>query len=110
MNIPKNRLLIENNKIAWSNDIRYFYVSFISGKCLICDFHLLKSKLFGSVDSILSKLLQKLLLLPFPPARQGTILNNHRVIGIAANTSMVLNCTLLTYIMITANAGLPVAV
>jgi len=27
-------------------------------------------------------------------ARQGTILNSHRVIGIATNTSMVLNCTL----------------
>jgi len=27
----------------------------------------------------------------FPPARQGTILNTHRVIGIATNTSMVLN-------------------
>jgi len=30
----------------------------------------------------------------FPPARQGTILNSHRVIGIATNTSMVLNCDL----------------
>jgi len=30
----------------------------------------------------------------FPPARQGTILNSHRVIGIATNTSMVLNCAL----------------
>jgi len=46
----------------------------------------------------------------FPPARQGTILNNHRVIGIAANISMVLNCALVTYIMITADAGLPDAV
>jgi len=42
----------------------------------------------------------------FLPARQGTILNNHRVIGIAANTSMVLNCALVTYIMMTADAGL----
>jgi len=32
----------------------------------------------------------------FAPARQGTILNNNRVIGIAANTSMVLNCALVT--------------
>jgi len=47
----------------------------------------------------------------FPPARQGTILNNHRVIGIAANTSMVLNCAaLVTYIMMTADAGPPDAV
>jgi len=46
----------------------------------------------------------------FPPARQGTILNNHRVIGIAANTSMVLNCALVTYILMTADAGLPDAV
>jgi len=30
----------------------------------------------------------------FPPARQGTILNSHRVIGIATNTLMVLNCAL----------------
>jgi len=34
----------------------------------------------------------------FPPTRQGTILNSHRVIGIATNTLMVLNCALLTYI------------
>jgi len=46
----------------------------------------------------------------FPPARQGTILNFHRVIGIATNTSMVLNCALVTYIMITADVGLPDAV
>jgi len=46
----------------------------------------------------------------FPPARQETILNNHRVMDIAANTSMVLNCTLVTYIMMTADAGLPDAV
>ena len=38
----------------------------------------------------------------FPPARQGTILNNHRVICIATNTSVVLNCALVTYIMMTA--------
>jgi len=43
----------------------------------------------------------------FPPARQGTILNSHRVIGIATNTSMVLNCALVTYIMMTADVGLP---
>jgi len=30
----------------------------------------------------------------FPPAMQETILNSHRVIGIATNTSMVLNCAL----------------
>jgi len=29
-----------------------------------------------------------------PSARQGTILNSHRVTGIATNTSMVLNCAL----------------
>jgi len=44
------------------------------------------------------------------PPRQGTILNNHRVISIAANTSMVLNCALVTYIMMTVNEGLPDAV
>jgi len=43
----------------------------------------------------------------FPPARQGTILNSHRVIGIATNTSMVLSCALVTYIMMTADVGLP---
>jgi len=41
----------------------------------------------------------------FTPARQGTILNSHPVIGIATNTSMVLNCALVTYILITVNAG-----
>jgi len=46
----------------------------------------------------------------FPAARQGTILNSHRVIGIATNTSMVLSCALVTYIIMTADAGLPVAV
>jgi len=30
----------------------------------------------------------------FSPARQGTILNYHRVIGIATNASMVVNCSL----------------
>jgi len=43
----------------------------------------------------------------FPPAWQGTILNSHRVIGIATNTSMVLNCA---YIMMTADVGRPDAV
>jgi len=38
----------------------------------------------------------------FPPARQGPI-----VIGIANNTSMVLNCALVSYIMMTADVGLP---
>jgi len=39
----------------------------------------------------------------FPPARQGTILNYHRDIGFATNTSMVLNCALVNYIMMTAD-------
>jgi len=44
----------------------------------------------------------------FPPARQGIIINSHQVIGIATNTSMVLNCALGTYIMMTADdVGLP---
>ena len=43
----------------------------------------------------------------FPPARQGTILNNHRVIGIAINTSMMLSCALATCLMMTAEIGLP---
>jgi len=46
----------------------------------------------------------------FPAANQGTILNSHRVIGIATNTSMVLNCALVTYIMMTTDVGLPDAV
>ena len=33
----------------------------------------------------------------FPPVRQGTILNNRRIIGNVINTSMVLNCALVTY-------------
>jgi len=32
----------------------------------------------------------------FPPARQGTILNSHRDIGMATNTLIVLNCDLVT--------------
>jgi len=44
------------------------------------------------------------------PATQGTILNSHWVIGIATNTSMVLNCALVTYIMMTADVRLPNAV
>jgi len=43
----------------------------------------------------------------FPPTRQGTILNSHRVICIAINTAMVLNCALVTYIMMTADVGRP---
>jgi len=43
----------------------------------------------------------------FPPARQRTILNSHRVIVIATNTSMVQNCALVTYKMMTADVGLP---
>ena len=46
----------------------------------------------------------------FSPARQGTILNNHRVIGIATNTSMVLICALVTYLKMTTEIGLPDAV
>jgi len=46
----------------------------------------------------------------FAPARQGTIVNSHRVIGIFTNTSMVLNCALVTYIMMTADVRLPAAV
>jgi len=46
----------------------------------------------------------------FPPAKQWTIINSHRVIGMATNTSMVLNCVLVTYIMMTADVGLPDAV
>ena len=42
----------------------------------------------------------------FPPAGQETILSNHRVIGIATNTSMMLSCALMTYLMMTADVGL----
>jgi len=41
----------------------------------------------------------------FPPARQGTILNSHRVIGNATNTSMVLNCALVTGCSLTSYPG-----
>jgi len=46
----------------------------------------------------------------FPPARQQTTLNAHRVIGMASNTSMVLNCALVTNVMMTADVGLQDAV
>jgi len=39
----------------------------------------------------------------FPPARQGAILNSHRVIGIATNDLIVLNCALVTDIIMTAD-------
>jgi len=42
----------------------------------------------------------------FPPDRQGTILNFHRIIGIDTNTLMVLNYALLSYIMMKADVGL----
>jgi len=41
----------------------------------------------------------------FPPARQGTILNSHRVIGIATNTLMGLNCALVTGCSLTSYPG-----
>ena len=43
----------------------------------------------------------------FPLARQGTILSNHRVIGIATNTSMMLSCALVSNLMMTAEVELP---
>jgi len=43
----------------------------------------------------------------FSPAWPGTILFSNRVIRIATNTSMVLNCALVTYIMMTADVGMP---
>jgi len=46
----------------------------------------------------------------FPPARQETILNSDRIIGIATNTSMVQKCALVTLILMTADVGLPDAV
>ena len=42
----------------------------------------------------------------FPPAMHGIILIDHRVIDIATNTSMVLNCALVTYLMMIAELGL----
>ena len=42
-----------------------------------------------------------------PPARQGTILQDHRVIGIPNNTSMLRDYILLTYTEMTAEVGLP---
>jgi len=41
----------------------------------------------------------------FPPARLGTILNSHRVIDIATNTSIVLNCALETGCSLTSYPG-----
>ena len=38
---------------------------------------------------------------------KGISWDNHRVIGIATNTSMVLNCAVVTYLMMTAEVGLP---
>jgi len=41
----------------------------------------------------------------FPPARQRTILNSDRGIGIATNTSMVLNCALVIGCSFTSYPG-----
>jgi len=46
----------------------------------------------------------------FTRARQRTIQKSHRVIGIVTDTSMVQNCALVTFIMMTADVGLPDAV
>ena len=35
-------------------------------------------------------------------SREGTIQNNHRVIGISTNTSIVLTAPVVTYLMVTA--------
>jgi len=42
----------------------------------------------------------------FPPARRGTILNSHRFIGITTNTSVVLNCALVTGCSLMSYPGL----
>jgi len=41
----------------------------------------------------------------FPRASQGTILNSHQVIGIATNTSMVLNSAFVTGCSLTSYPG-----
>ena len=51
----------------------------------------------GRITSILWDITEE-----FPPARQGTILKNHRVIGITINTSMMLSCALAATLMMTA--------
>jgi len=51
-----------------------------------------RSKLRGAGHCISAKRFTSILSAEaFPPARQGTIQNSHRVIGIATNTSMVIN-------------------
>ena len=65
-------------------------------------FKLLPAKNYCCMTSILWHIAET-----FPPARQGTILNNHQIFGIATNTSMVLNCALVTYLMMTVEVGLP---
>ena len=59
----------------------------------------------GRMTSILRYVAQA-----FPPAKHKTILNNHQVIGIATSTSMVLNCTIETYQLMTAKVGLQNAI
>ena len=58
--------------------------------------------LAGRVTSVLWHIAEA-----FSPARQGTILKNHRVISIATNTLMVLSYALVTYLIMTAEVGLP---
>jgi len=72
--------------------------------------HKMQNKLRGAVHCTSAKHMTSILkhvAEAFPPARQGTILNSHRVIGIATNrpTSMVLNCDLVTGCSLTSYPG-----
>jgi len=68
----------------------------------------MKNKLRGTGHCTLAKRMTSILRHVaeiFPPARQGTILNSHRVIGIAINTSMVLNCAIVPGCSLTSYPG-----
>jgi len=97
--VPMDRRCVNNNNNNNNNNLTFI----LRLKHATC-------KLKGPVHCTSAKRMSSILrhvAEAFPPARQGTILNSHWVTGIATNTSMVLNCALVAYIIITANIGLP---
>jgi len=55
-NITPAKLNVNGCNLPWVNSLKFLGHNFISGKTLKCDFHLMKSKFFGSVNSILGKI------------------------------------------------------
>ena len=53
---PKEILIDTNyNVLQWRSSMKYLGLTFSSGKKLKCDFHMIKSRLFASINGILGK-------------------------------------------------------